>query len=251
VSTTLRVMATAASRPPEPLPGTTPQANRTRTILPLGDSITFGDGSSDGAGYRSHLFALALAHGQSLTFVGSHNDGPALVSGQPFPAAHEAHPGCTIGGGSVLGVLDMAELWLHRSPADLVLLLIGTNDLNFGHGSHGSHDARDIESAPERLGRLLDVIAEHAPRSALFVAQLIPSRDDVLNQEIERFNAALPPLVAERRRAGRDLTLVDLHTPLVRQPDYKQATLVDRLHPSDLGHALIAQAFFDALRSRL
>ncbi len=231
-------MATAASRsptPPEPVPAP-------RTILPLGDSITFGDGSSDGAGYRSRLFERALAAGKSLTFVGSQRDGPQAVCGKPFSAAHEAHPGCTIGGGSVLGVLDIVGLWLRKSSADFVLLLIGTNDLSFGH---------DARSAPERLGRLLDVIAVHAPRSSLFVGQLVPSRDEALNQEIERFNAALPSLVVARRRHGRDLTLVDLHTPFVQRPDYKETTLVDRLHPSDLGHALIANAFFGGLRPRL
>ncbi|MFG2622980.1 hypothetical protein ACGFXC_35755 [Streptomyces sp. NPDC048507] len=45
-------------------------------ILPLGDSITFGAGSSDGSGYRRELWEDLKNQTQTVTsFVGSQHDG--------------------------------------------------------------------------------------------------------------------------------------------------------------------------------
>ena len=65
-------------------------------ILPLGDSITAGTGSSDGGGYRVELFKQAVANSQSITFVGTLASGPTTVSGKPFPRSHEGHSGFVI-----------------------------------------------------------------------------------------------------------------------------------------------------------
>jgi hypothetical protein len=59
-------------------------------IMPLGDSITDGVGSSSGAGgYRDDLYQLLTNNGVSFDFVGSINDG---VSPDPD---HEGHDGAT------------------------------------------------------------------------------------------------------------------------------------------------------------
>jgi lysophospholipase L1-like esterase len=210
--------------------------------MPLGDSITFGNGSSDGAGYRSKLYARLRADRKRVTFVGTHRDGPAFVDGVAFPAQHESHPGCTIGGGSVLGISDLVAFWLRLHPADVVLIMVGTNDLNVGN---------DSDTAPMRMGRLLETISSEASTAQLFVAQLIPSRDARLNAHIEEFNAALAALVDQRRRAGCAITLVDMYSAFVAHPAWREVALVDRLHPSDVGHALIADAWYQALAPRL
>src|SRR5262245_22408358 len=45
------------------------------TLMPLGDSITWGVGSSTGNGYRSALYDALAAEGYSLDFVGSGRNG--------------------------------------------------------------------------------------------------------------------------------------------------------------------------------
>src|SRR5947207_492514 len=52
-------------------------------ILPLGDSLTWGLGYE--GGYRVALFQRASAAGKRITFVGSLQNGPPSVGGQPFP----------------------------------------------------------------------------------------------------------------------------------------------------------------------
>src|SRR5438876_5303203 len=61
------------------------------TIMPLGDSITYGGGSSTGGGYRFPLWNELRARGLPLDFVGSVQAGPAS-----FERENEGHPGWKI-----------------------------------------------------------------------------------------------------------------------------------------------------------
>lgn len=47
-------------------------------ILPLGASITWGQGSSDGNGYREHLRTLLLLRGTVVGMVGTVNSGSMI-----------------------------------------------------------------------------------------------------------------------------------------------------------------------------
>ena len=66
-------------------------------IMPLGDSITFGVGSSgSGGGYRVPLFQTTITNADAITFVGRNVNGPATVGGRTFPQGHEGYSGYTI-----------------------------------------------------------------------------------------------------------------------------------------------------------
>src|SRR5581483_6684803 len=127
-------------------------------ILPFGDSITHGFRSSDDAGYRSQLFRLILAAKQKVTFTGSLTNGPAQVSGQPFPSMHEGHSGWTIDPGFSASGIYGGISSLVPSPAlnggpHIILLHIGTNDVF----------SRDTANMSTRLEALVDKIALNAP----------------------------------------------------------------------------------------
>ena len=71
-------------------------------IMPLGDSITDGVGSSgSGGGYRVPLFQTTITNADLITFVGRNLNGPTTVGGRTFPRNHEGYSGYTIdpGGG--------------------------------------------------------------------------------------------------------------------------------------------------------
>jgi len=74
-----------------------PPAGTPCAVMPLGDSITDGAGSS-GGGYRVPLFHLVSQDQKTITFVGSGQNGPAMVDGKAFPQHHEGHSGYTIEG---------------------------------------------------------------------------------------------------------------------------------------------------------
>jgi len=211
----------------------------------LGDSITFGEGSS-GGGYRVELFRKAVNAGQPLTFVGTAPpNGPTTVDGVPFPRAHEGHQGFVIDVGGFSATASLSLVLDGALPVlqpQIILLMIGTNDVNGNN---------DLAQAPARLSRLLDKLVTSEPNALVVVAQLTPTRDPVLNARIETFNAALVPEIERMAASGRHVALVDLFTPFVETPDYENTLMFDRLHPNDAGYALMAGVWYEAIEALL
>ena len=96
-------------------------------IMPLGDSITQGAASGEPnedlqASYRLVLWDLLADAGYDVDFVGSLNSGWAI---EDFDPHHEGHPGWRDD-----EIADNIYTWLVSNPADIILLHIGTNDLD-------------------------------------------------------------------------------------------------------------------------
>jgi lysophospholipase L1-like esterase len=212
-------------------------------IMPLGDSITDGccgeNAISMGGSYRVELFRLARVNHKKITFVGSHESGPATADGAPFPKAQEGHPGWTIAdGGGRSGLQTPVAGWLAATPPHVVLLMIGTNDVDISY---------DLPNAPARLGTLLDTIFTKAPTALVVLAQIVPTQKDDENQRVRAFNAALPALVAARAAAGKHVTLVDMYGAFTKDAAFKTKLLANALHPSDAGYAAMAQVWWAAI----
>ncbi|MFF4529695.1 GDSL-type esterase/lipase family protein, partial [Streptomyces sp. NPDC001407] len=185
--------------------------------MPLGDSITHGAGSSNESGYRAELWNRLVPHADNLDFVGSVRNGKL-----PDPD-HEGHWGWKIEGLSA-----NIGRWLPAAKPNVVLLHIGTNDM---------HDNYQVETAPRRLGDLVDKITSAAPNMTVLVSSLVPSADTETQKRIEHFNAAVPQLVAERQSKGFHVGYVDMSAVTTRD-------LADDLHPKDSGYVKMAEAFY-------
>jgi lysophospholipase L1-like esterase len=231
--------------PAEPAFQPCPRDGSACAILPLGDSITFGEGSS-GGGYRVELFRQALQASQRITFIGTAPpNGPTDVAGQPFPRAHQGHQGFVINGGGFSPTASLSLVLDDVLPVldpHIVLLMAGTNDVNGNN---------NLAQAPARLIGLLDQIGVSEPEALMVVAQLTPTRDAVLNARIETFNAAIAEQLGALAAAGRHVAVVDMYTPFVQTPDYQNALLFDRLHPNDAGYAIMAGVWYEAIRALL
>ncbi|MET9412627.1 FG-GAP-like repeat-containing protein [Streptomyces klenkii] len=186
-------------------------------VMPLGDSITYGTGSSNQAGYRAGLWNRLTPHTDSLEFVGSVRNGKL-----PDPD-HEGHYGWKIGALSA-----NIDKWLPTAKPNVVLLHIGTNDM---------HDDYHVDTAPRRLSELIDKITSRAPDMTVLVSSLVPSADAGTQKRIEQFNAVIPQLVAERRGKGRHVGYVDMGAVTTNDLD-------DDLHPKDSGYVKMAEAFY-------
>ncbi|MEU5189961.1 FG-GAP-like repeat-containing protein [Streptomyces klenkii] len=186
-------------------------------VMPLGDSITWGAGSSSGNGYRIALRDKLASHAGSLQFVGS-----LRTNG----ADHEGHSGWQIA-----DLSETIERRLPESGPNVVLLNIGTNDMDLNN---------DVDGAPARLGHLMDQITQAAPDMTLLVSSLVPSQSPQVQSRVEKFNAEVPRLVSERRNKGLKVGYVDMSA--VTPGDLK-----DRLHPNDSGYAKMANAFYEGL----
>jgi lysophospholipase L1-like esterase len=189
----------------------------TINIMPVGDSITQGLNTSYGS-YRRYLYDLLNADGIAFNFVGSLSDGS-------FPdPQHDGITGDVINGawgrvqtGHIIEVYD----------ADMILLLIGTNDVWHGSG--------DISAALVTYGHLLDQIITDGPNVKTVVGTLPPIDVSVagstVSSNINVFNAGLVTLVASK---GANFSLVDINAGLTT------SDLADGVHPTDAGNDKMA-----------
>ena len=215
-------------------------------IMPLGDSITDGVGSS-GGGYRVELFKQSITNSQSITFVGRNVNGPTsvTVSGQTktFPRNHEGYSGYTIDtGGGRTGISTLVDAGISANLPHIVLLMIGTNDVNI---------SLDLTNAPTRLGALLDRISTDAPKALIVVAKMVPTTNDTTNTRVRTYNDAIPGLVQTRATAGKHIVMVDMYTAFTSNASYKTAIMNDELHPNDAGYVVMAQTWYAAIKSYL
>lgn len=210
-------------------------------LMPFGDSITDGYGTA--GGYRVELFRLAHQAGKNITFVGTGWNGPESVDGVPFPPQHEGHSGFTIdNAGGRSGISPLVSTVMPQFTPHIVTLMIGTND---------AIDSYDLDSAPTRLGALIDSIFAELPNVLLVVAKPIPSQDDELNTRLQTYGAAIPDVVLERAEAGKHILLVDMYEPFATVVDFKTALLKDTWHPNEAGHAILGARWYAALSSSL
>src|SRR3954467_8753010 len=124
----------------------------TLRVMPLGASSTEGVGSPATAGYRAPLFAELAADGVRVDYVGSRRSGPA---GMADPD-NEGHSGWTLE-----KMIPKVGAWVSKADPDVVLLHMGTNDVN--SGTKGA-------VAATRLDALLDRVFAAAPQTHVIVA---------------------------------------------------------------------------------
>lgn len=191
-------------------------------ILPLGDSITWGQYSSDGNGYRLALYN-SLAAGNHVTFIGREKSGTMLNN------ENEGHPGFTIGLVGQMGKPDYAL------RPNVVLLLAGTNDVVFNI---------NLATAPGTMGTVIDDILSSCPHSALLVAEIPPLLDSERETKRETFNAALKDVVASRVDAGKQVALAAMDRFTTQH-----LNITDGIHPTDEGYKQIAGVWYDAINS--
>lgn len=190
-------------------------------IMPLGDSIT--EGYNVPGGYRIDLWQALRERGDRLEFVGSQENGPPELGDRH----HEGYPGWRID-----ELHQQVEDWLRAAQPDIILLLIGTNDIVQGYA---------VERAPARLDALIDELFRHRPQAQVFVGSIPPIDEPQLNARVEAYNQAIAQQIQVRQRQGDRLTFVDLYSGLTPED------LADGIHPNRQGHRKIAQMWYDAL----
>jgi hypothetical protein len=203
-------------------------------ILPLGDSITYG--IQYAGAYRVELFQDTVNAHQNITFVGDHSlaNGPAMVSGVPFPQDNDGHNGWTID--QIAGLVPSPAL---QTNPDIVLLMIGTNDMY--------SQSQPVAQAPQRLAALLDKILGANAHALLVVAEITPLQNSAWETQVQSYNAAIPALVQTRAAAGKHVALVDMHTGFVA------ATMLssDGVHPNKAGYDHMGDVWYAAVKAVL
>jgi len=198
----------------------------TISVMPLGDSITYGATDPTGNGYRGRLWNDFTVNGFAPRFAGSQSSGSDAL---PDPE-NEGH-----GGYRIDQIAAGVDGWLQNTQPEIVLLMIGTNDMPGDQSS----------TAPDRLSALIDQIVKDDPQGHLLVAS-IPPRTDAGGEfaaRVDSYNAAIPGIVRAKAAAGEPVSFVDVHGALTGDD------LTDGIHPTALGYAKIGDAWFEALQN--
>jgi lysophospholipase L1-like esterase len=200
------------------LPVTLPiGTNRPNLYMAFGDSITVGDGSSDGGGYRSYL-------AEDLT----NHWGRAVLANEGVTATR-----------SDRGAQRIGESLARQRPA-YSLILYGTNDYNRAECRDNfpcfTVDALRSMIGQARSAQSLPVVGTIPPANPSDW-RITPERLDW----IERINAQIRPMV---RQEGA--VLADIHAAFLRAGDLP-SLFSDHLHPNDRGYEILAGEFFRAI----
>ncbi|KAI1501367.1 SGNH hydrolase-type esterase domain-containing protein [Biscogniauxia marginata] len=197
-------------------------------VLSLGDSITLGYNDPTENSYRRDLECLLWTGGNPVSMIGSVESGDwddnkvdAWVYHTIDEIWEKAEPELTRGskGGS------------EQKPPNVILLHAGTVNLVLN---------KNVTTAPERLGALIDFITAHNPDALLVVSQLIPYHNETVNSMVNTYNAQIPGVVAARARERKRLVLASMEGVTVD-------LLPDGVHPAGLGSSVMARRFYEAI----
>jgi len=218
-----------------------------QTIMPLGDSITSGTGSSivelERTGYRRDLQNTLAAAGYTFDFVGTDPKGSAAIPA--FDYNNEGHGGWNAfqlanGGGQVDPDETDGDVfsWLDLNPADIVLLHAGTNGL-----TAGGTNANDVANgASSIIGRIREWENSANGNPVTVILALIVDQEPYDGNDVKDFNNNLEVLAIDRIMAGEDIILVDQYGALTYPDDMPDGT-----HPNTIGYSKMAAVWSDVL----
>ncbi len=204
-------------------------------IMPIGDSITSGyrpsvTNDNYKIGYRQKLYLDLSNLGYPVNFVGSQQSGALAIPS--FDIDHEGH-----GAYTAALVSSSVYTWLTTHPAEVLLLHIGTNEVD----GTGNTSAAYVEA-------ILDEIDQYEADTSSEVTVIL-SR--IINEQvpigaITTFNNNVVSMAQNRIANGDKIIIVDQEHALT-YPD----NMEDALHPTQAGYEKMADVWFNGLNTFL
>jgi len=197
------------------LPLTLPTGlNNVRLFMPFGDSITAGEGSTDGVGYPNPLERKLAGFFGGATVMAEARAGRISQSGVRFieDAINRRRPGYT-------------------------LILLGTNDWNL--------PVCQDKVPCEVIDNLREIVRRVKGKQSLPVLGTIPPVNPTINAGRNTWVSQTNDLL--RTMAGQEGAVVADVFGTMNRAGNLAALFADEVHPNNAGHELIAQAFFEAI----
>lgn len=238
-------------------------------IMPLGDSITYGvydqydAAGGSPAGYRKPLWDALAKAGYQVDFVGGERAGP---TGGSFDRDNEGHPGIRTqqyadgytwnnnGTADSNGVREYINSWLDANPADIILLHIGTNDLNtrLQHSYDRPTTSEVYQGIQEILANIRNWAgAQPAGHVPVLLAQIIGgNQSDATDRNT--FNGWVTDLNSRITDfASQDVKLVDQYSALAPGGTPDSSLYANSLHPDQAGYDAMARRWETRLETLL
>lgn len=200
---------------------------QTIRIMPLGNSVTHGQhGSNPIGGYRDDLAYLLLDEGINFDFVGTLHDGTN------FYPMHEGHSGW-----SARRIKHHILEYLMPTQPDIVMIHLGTNDINGGEIAGATEDQIEI---------IVDTIHTYDPEIIVLLATIIP-RKDSLDSEHDALRGLIWNLVQNKIKAGYPIYYCGVNELFKARSNWRSVYMTDLLHPNNDGYNVIARVFYKSL----
>jgi len=207
--------------------------------MPLGDSITwdwyYGDARPDVLrhAYRNHLWWKLSDKKYVMSFVGSRYNGNSIRP--TFDGSNEAYTGesCTFIQTHIYG-------WLSNTPADIILLHIGTNDSSMHSPATAVYHVEQILNEIDRFER------DRKVKIKVVLAKIVKYIRNGANgyNWVIDFNRRLAVMAQDRINRGDDLVLVDMESGAgLNYP----GDLIDGIHPTNCGYEKMANVWYTAI----
>ena len=220
--------------------GGTSQKSGTIKIMPVGDSITNGDGEQ--GGYRKYLYDALTKKGYKIDMVGPNGKNSASANGISYDDNHAGYSGYQIkevpswgqqqgGKGSLYNELKNANAVKQAQP-DIILLMIGTNDLTAN---------RSMDACASDLRAMLDYMLADMPSDGVIFLCSVPEHTAYggNTQKIGNYNSTVKQVAEEYAGKGKNVKFADVHGCLDGMNDIGG----DQLHPNGGGYKKIGNFF--------
>ncbi|KAI6753878.1 hypothetical protein HG530_013054 [Fusarium avenaceum] len=193
-------------------------------LMPLGGSVTYGVGSSDGNGYRKFLQDMLLINGYQVRFVGSRK------SGSMENNDNEGWRGYR---------LDQIAARARNSVATL-----GPDVFTINAGSNDCLQDYQLDTFGKRMGDTLDYLWQESPRSTIILSTLLVNANKQVNSRVVRVNSQIRDLIESKAAEKKRIVLADMYS--TQGPELHD--LVDGTHPHDAGYKKMAEIWFNAIQ---
>ena len=222
----------------------TSQSSEVIKIMPVGDSITNGDG--DPGGYRKHLYDSLTKKGYKIDMVGPNGKDSASNGGINYDDNHAGFSGYQIkevpgwgqqqgGRGSLYNELKNNSA-VKKAQPDIILLMIGTNDLTAN---------RSMDACASDLRAVLDYMLSEIPSGGVIFLASVPEHTAYGGnpQEIASYNSTVKKVAEEYK--DKNVIFADVHGCLDGMNDISN----DQLHPNSGGYKKIGYFWADTIDS--
>ena len=217
----------------------------TLRIHPIGDSITRG---TEGDTYRNYLKTIFRNNNIEVNFVGECTN--AAASGSvwaDYPDLYNLlegdieHDG--YGGLRINQLTDMTyntrgypkktiEQLVEDNPSDILLLMIGTNDILSNY---------ELATVASRFDTIISRILRSAD-GHLIVSTIPPTPLPIANGKIQALNSVISPIVDSLKQIGENISFKDINAMMLNDEISS-----DSYHPNSKGYEKIATGWYEAI----
>ncbi|WYZ43081.1 hypothetical protein EsH8_VI_000780 [Colletotrichum jinshuiense] len=193
-------------------------------LMPIGGSVTYGQGSSHGNGYRGYLRQMLIADGYKPEMVGSRKAGVMQENWC------EGWRGFRI---------DQIDQKAQRCVPGILPNLFTVNA-----GSNDCIQDFDLEHIGIRIRAMLEHLWAASPYSTIILSTLLVTADERVEDRILRANQQYLKLADDLESEGCKIVVADMHG----SDGPQRYELMDGTHPNDDGYKKMAKIWHRGVR---